>query len=166
MGKTRYPISSRDKFELKGHDDLVRTLAGLERSLRKEAMVDALEAGAQPIFLDVKTTTAFIDRSGKLRDSIEIKRRKASVAIRSGGPAAPHAILIEYGHGTTRKGRREHARGGAKQKRGARRGTGAPPHPFMRPAVDRNADRAMKIILDQLAKSVTRIVNSSGRRAA
>lgn len=74
---------------------------------------------------DAKTTTAFIDKSGRLRASV--KRRKSKFdgggyMVKAGGKGAMQAWLIEHGHGGLHP---------------------AAPHPFLKPALDRNIQKAL-----------------------
>lgn len=78
---------------------------------------------ADSIVVNAKASTAFRDRTGKLRKSIKKQKRKskdfaASVELYDWivRATAPHAHLVEFGHGGPRP---------------------APPHPFLQPAKEK-----------------------------
>lgn len=86
--------------------------------------VDAnLEATADHVEAEAKATTAFKDLTKTLRS--RIKKKKSKFA--DGGwivvARAPHAHLVEYGHVMIAWGRVT--------------GKRVPPHPFMRPALEK-----------------------------
>lgn len=69
---------------------------------------------------DAKKTTAFKDKTGRLRKSIKIKKSKfddGGYMVRAGGRGAMQAWLVEHGHGGPRL---------------------SSPHPYLKPALDRN----------------------------
>jgi HK97 gp10 family phage protein len=81
---------------------------------------------------DAKNSTAFKDKTGNLRKSIRKRKSKfinggyivvATGRHVSGGEKGFHAHLVEYGHAKVLWGRRTGGR--------------VPPHPFMRPAVQK-----------------------------
>ena len=80
---------------------------------------------AQRVYQDAKSTSAFRDKTGRLRASIKWHKSK----FPDGGyiviADAPHARLIEYGHAGP------HAAG---------------PRPFLRPALDRHIGTAKGIL--------------------
>jgi len=71
------------------------------------------EAVAKMIADDARSTTSFSDKTGKLRKGIQHEFREDRWIARA---RAPHAHLVEFGHGGP------HA---------------APAHPFLRPAKER-----------------------------
>ena len=88
------------------------------------AQVPIYQQIADKIKVDAKASTAFVDKSGRLRRSI--KRRKSKFddggyMVKAGGKGAMQAWLVEHGHaGPTKASPR------------------TPPHPFLRPALNRN----------------------------
>jgi len=106
----------------------------------KEIEEEALQAAAVPILRDAQQTTAFIDRSGKLRDSLKIskvvKKRtgyrviKVYCARSNGGTY--EANLVEFGHS----------------------GNTAGAHPFMAPAFENNQAEAVDIVISKLREAL------------
>ena len=94
------------------------------REIMGEADKDLAEVAAA-VERDAKASTAFKDKTGTLRKSI--KKQKSRYP--NGGwivkADAPHAHLIEYGHGGKNP---------------------APAHPFLRPARDKNISYMRKIM--------------------
>lgn len=126
-------------IKVSGFTDLLDDLNRLAEKAGGKAADRALKAGAKPIFEDMKRQ-ASIDpkiRTGNLHKSIKIGRigqttrkrdYKTMKRITIGshkkemGAYAPHAHLVEYGHGGPAP---------------------APPHPFVRLAYDRKEDEAL-----------------------
>ena len=130
-------------IKLEGFDELRNDLNRMAEKAGSAAADKALRAGAKPIYRDMKRQ-AKIDpkiRTGNLYKSIKVGRitlttrrsnYKTAKRIRIGsfekaeaGAYAPHAHLVEYGHGGPYP---------------------APPHPFVRPAFDRKQDEALEEI--------------------
>ena len=86
---------------------------------------------AHEVAADAENSAAFADQSGMLRDSIRASKSK----FKDGGwivlSDAPHAHLIELGHVKVLWGRRTNEK--------------VPPHPFLRPALDRAVARAVAL---------------------
>ena len=135
-------------IETEGFGDLAAQLRELAEKASGPAANKALTAGARPIFEEM-SHQATIDpkkRSGNLYESIKVGNvsqtvrktdYKASKKITIGahkremGAYAPHAHLVEYGHGGPAP---------------------APPHPFVRPAFDKKSGEAyaeMKRVLNE-----------------
>lgn len=135
-------------IKVSGFDDLLNDLNRMAEKASGQAADRALKAGAKPIFEDMKRQ-ASIDpkiRTGNLHESIKIGSIKK--AIRKSGykemkritigshrkemqRMAPHAHLVEYGHGGPAP---------------------APPHPFVRSAFYRKEGEAfaeMKRVLQE-----------------
>ena len=122
---------------LKGIDDLVDTLERASASAT-EAEDKALQAAVQPIFNEAKQTTAFIDRSENLRDSLKISKPKSARRYKYKYKyiqvltKSPHAHLVEFGHS----------------------GDYAPPHPFLAPAFEHHEAEAYEIIRKKLSEAL------------
>jgi len=105
--------------EITGMDKVEKLIAKhLEENSKKIAM---------QIAKDAKASAAFKDQSGKLRKSIKTKKSKypdGGHIVKAGGKGARQAFLVEYGHGGKKP---------------------APPHPFLRPALDKNLGDAKRI---------------------
>lgn len=131
-----------------GFTNLIDDLERLAEKAEGKGVDRALKAGAQPIFEDMKRQAA-IDpkiRTGNLHKSIKIgkvgktvrkrdyktmKRITIGTHKREMGAYAPHAHLVEFGHGGPAP---------------------APEHPFVRPAFDRRSGEAyaeMKRVLKE-----------------
>ena len=94
-----------------------------------------------------RQTTRFVDRSGKLRKSIRVSRKQAEMAdvrgtikvpggraeLLAGGSRAPHAHLVEFGHGGPHP---------------------APRHPFIEPAVLATQEQQLRAAAEQMRKSL------------
>jgi hypothetical protein len=79
---------------------------------------------AEHIKIDAKASTSFKDKTGRLRKSIKKKKSKfpgGGYIVKAGGKGAMQAWLVEHGH----KGNSLFPQG-------------APPHPYLKPALDRN----------------------------
>lgn len=126
-------------LEIKGVDELTSDLQRMAAKAGGEAADRALKAGARVILTEMKAQ-AQIDpkvRKGNLlkslklgsivtamkeqRSKIGVKRIQLGAYEKEHGQIAPHAHLVEYGHGGPYP---------------------APPHPFVRPSFDRRADEA------------------------
>lgn len=95
----------------------------------------ALKAAAQPILEEAQNTTAFIDHSGKLRDSLKMSSIKKVNGVKTiqDYSSDPVAHLVEYGHGGPAP---------------------AAPHPFLEPAYNHHAAEAKEIIKQMLAEAL------------
>ena len=124
---------------IKGVDELTSDLQRMAARAGNEASDRALKAGAKVILTEMKAQ-AQIDpkvRKGNLlkslklgsivtamreqRSRIGVKRIQLGSYEKKHGQIAPHAHLVEYGHGGPHP---------------------APPHPFIRPSFDKRADEA------------------------
>lgn len=135
-------------IKTRGFTDLIDDLERLAEKAGGPGTDRALKAGAQPIFEDMKRQAA-IDpkiRTGNLHKSIKIgkvgktvrktdyktmKRITIGSHKKEMGAYAPHAHLVEFGHGGPAP---------------------APPHPFVRPAFDKHVGEAfseMKRVLSE-----------------
>lgn len=90
------------KAKLEGWKETSALLKQLPDNVQRNVIKQAMEKAAKLVVETAKATTAFQDRTGKLRASIKIKRRKAE-STRLGTDVicdhkeAPHAHLIEHG---------------------------------------------------------------------
>jgi hypothetical protein len=109
----------------------VVNLDGLDASLFEimDAIDQNLEETAQYVATEAKITSAFQDKTGKLRKAIKLKKSK----FEDGGyivvARAPHAHLVEFGHVLIAWGRVT--------------GKRVPPHPFLRPALEKGVRYAV-----------------------
>ena len=181
--RQRTSISGKDNFAIEGADGIAAAMGDIAREVRKTIAMDALELAALPIFADVKQASSFSDKSGALRASIEMKRRKSSIAITAGSRTAFYATMVEFGHGGPRglKGRGRTTVGGKFGKHKVAAGTLVPrtkkalviapgvvrasaapgparPRPFIRPAFDKNADKALRIMAHEMDRGIQRVL--------
>lgn len=103
---------------------------------------EGIEAVAKESAARAKTSSAFIDKSGKLRRSIRAKkgnkRRRKNETAWLVQATAPHAHLVEYGHAMVTPG-------------GNLAGH-VPAHPFLQLAVDSVMPEAERIAAEHLKK--------------
>ena len=105
---------------------------------------EALQEAAQPILEEAQKTSAFADRTGKLRKSLTVS--KVKMGLGSGGTRSHRYILVgsfaddvqyakdvEYGHGGD---------------------TFAPAHPFLEPAFNHHRDEAEALIAAKLREAL------------
>lgn len=138
--------------EIKEIMDELKAMAE-ELSPDGKAIADALEAGAVPIYEQMKANASSDPqiRTSTLYDNITIgevksvdddgvmmRKKSITIGARYGPGKANHAHLVEFGHaGPTPDS------------------DPTPPHPFVRPAFDAKKDEAYSIIRDTLTKAVT-----------
>jgi hypothetical protein len=109
----------------------VTDLDGLDASLSEimDAVDQNLEETARFVEQEARVSAAFQDKTGKLRKSIKLKKSK----FEDGGwivqARAPHAHLVEFGH--------------VKWLWGRPTGDRVPPHPFLRPALEKGIRHAV-----------------------
>lgn len=103
----------------------VREIDGLEASIAE--VMDAVDANLQDVAEyvenEAKTTLAYQDKTGNLRKKTKLRVSKFDDGGYIVQARAPHAHLIEYGHVLIAWGRVT--------------GKRVPPHPFMRPALEK-----------------------------
>ena len=119
-------------------------------ALNEEALDSFLMEVAIFVKDDAKDTAAFIDRTGNLRKSIGMRKSrfirggyivKATGKNRGSGESGGkgfHAFLVEFGHVKVLWGRRTKGR--------------VPPHPFIRPALDKGRVFASSKIIEMNGK--------------
>lgn len=123
-------------MELEGIGDLMEEVEMYAAAPEKVADVALKEAG-EPIAKEAKQTSAFVDRSGKLRKSIgesgvknDSRKNRKYILV---GSANRTAHLVEYGHGGPHP---------------------APAHPFLEPAFNHHKDEAAEIIKAKLREAL------------
>lgn len=90
----------------------------------------ALQAGAEVLVPVIRDKAPM--RTGKLKKSVKVGRRNDnSIAVGTFHGDAPHAHLVERGHGGPKP---------------------APPHPFMEPSVQATEEQVMNAIMEELMK--------------
>lgn len=133
-----------------GGDGLVVSLGRLPRALEEKVVGDAMEAVAKEAYRMAKTTTAFVDRSGKLRASIKVERVDSVGAdgkrVKDGAAVLVarrfYAPYVEYGHGGPRP---------------------AKPHPFLWPAVEQSYRRGVKAAERTVARGLPFAIRQAAR---
>jgi hypothetical protein len=97
----------------------------------EEFILAKAEIIAKQIARDAKSSTAFKDKTGRLRKSIRAKKSKfddGGWIARAGGKNAMQSWLVEHGHGPGKLGR----------------GTTAPPKAYLEPARVQNIEFAKR----------------------
>jgi HK97 gp10 family phage protein len=134
---------------LRGVDDLIDDL---ELMVANAAAVEdeALQAASEPILEEAQKTTAFVDHTHKLRDSLTISKTKLSLGkgkrgryklIGSFDNNVAYALEVEYGHGMVAG------------KDGRQFGY-VPAHPFLEPALIHHQEEASEIIAAHLREAL------------
>jgi hypothetical protein len=94
---------------------------------------------------DAKRTVAFKDITGNLRKSIKVKKSKfddGGYLVKAGGRGAMQAWLVEHGHEIVF---------GTGPNRIAT-GKMVPPHPFLKPALDKNIEYARQKLSEKMSE--------------
>jgi HK97 gp10 family phage protein len=123
--------------EMKGADEMNKRILELTKSVRPGVVEPVLLKGAKTIADDARSR-APLGATGNLRRGIistTLRRRGDVPAPSMAGinyGVAPHAHLVEFGHG----------------------GKVAAPHPFFRPAWDSNKGRVEEEIKDKLINAI------------
>lgn len=149
-------------MSLKGDKELIKTLRKLPDAVRRDVLVEALEAAAEPI-ADAARRKVDVDR-GKLRASIKVRRSRARragprVAVTTSRERAWYAgetyygAFIEFGHfvGSRALGSRRRF---------------VPARPFMRPAYDENRFAALVIARRVAARRLALVAHRVARISA
>ncbi len=141
-------------LEIQGMDELKKDIQRLADGLTDEQAVSAaLKAGAQPIFRQMKQNASTDPKklTGNLYRSIRIGRvserkprgkrgawRRITIGThKAEAKLAPHAHLVEFGHGGPAP---------------------APEHPFVRPAYDLRNGEAFEIIRAKLNEAIDKAI--------
>lgn len=123
------------ELDFSGMGELIDELDRMVDNTNK-VLNDALKAGAEPILKEMKSTTAFEDKSGGLRKSLKVGKVKTSktrgkyVQIGDVDRKAPHSWYLEYGTSKMKA------------------------RPFMAPALERRKEEAQEIIKDKLKEAL------------
>lgn len=124
-------------FRFEGMKELQNALADiLDATSGKEAKDVFYEAGA--VLAGQIRANAPLGKTGRLKASVFVGRgieTKPNVLVGVRYRMAPHAHLVEWGHGGSHP---------------------APPHPFVRPAVSQRRNEVQQIIRDGLGNIITR----------
>ena len=146
-------MPSRTTFELaqfnRDVENARRIFDELPTTYQKRVIRPTMLAIAREIRNTARKSTAFTDRSGRLRKSIRAKAYKSSsrlpvaAYVEAGGEGARQAHLVEAGH------------------RGPRP---APPHPFLEPAVQAAQQRAGQIIRTIFERQTLKVAAALRRR--
>lgn len=121
-------------IELTGMDELLKWADETGNKINS-VVGSALQAGAEPILEELQHTSAFVDRSGKLRESFKISKIKTSgdqkfVWVGDVDGIAKYAWPLE--------------RGTSRMKA----------HPFMRPAFERQKGNANRIMMEKIKEAI------------
>jgi len=129
--------------KMEGLDELSKALKKLADGLPPEQVEPILKQGAKTI-TDSMKQKAPKGPTGNLKKAIKVKKLKnnnyAQPAVYIAAvdrKKAPHAHLVEFGHGGPHP---------------------APPYPFFRPAVDENENKVYKDVEDGIKKLVERAI--------
>jgi HK97 gp10 family phage protein len=117
-------------FEIEGLSEIMSKI----EKMGKEGVKlenDSLKKSAEPILDDAKATTAFIDRTGKLRKSLKISNVKMSkegkfVYVGDTDKIANYSWYVEY------------------------------KHPFLRPAFEKNKKEVLARLKQEIAKGLAK----------
>lgn len=114
------------RIDTSGFNELFAQLEAAGANLAA-ASREAVRAGAEPIIEEAKATVGV--KTGNLRESIKVKSvtQSGNAATANIVADAPHAHLVEHGHGGPHP---------------------APPHPFLEPAFISRMDEAQERIAD------------------
>jgi len=121
-------------MELTGLDEILKWAE--ETSERVSMVIDpALKAAAEPMLSELQHTSAFADKTGKLRKSFKIskvrkKKDQASIWVGDVDGDVPYAWPLE--RGTSR----------------------FVAHPFMRPAFERQKENAYQIMREKIKEAI------------
>lgn len=128
---------ARQKLEVQGAKEIEKVLDDLPDKMREKTVMNATRAGARVIRDEAKSRVPV--RTGELRDAITVKTVKKSkrsgedlVKVGFEKPTSRRAHLTEYGT------------------------VHSPAQPFMRPAIDSAAKRAIEKIGKSLASGAAR----------
>lgn len=117
----------------------VENIEGFDAQFKEvvKAIEHNLNEVATDVYEDAKTTAAFIDKTGNLRDSIKKKKSRYEnggyivEASGKGKSKGYHAANVEFGHVMIAWGHPT--------------GKRVPPHPFLRPALEQGFKKAVEL---------------------
>lgn len=127
---------ARKALAFEGMDEFQERLAKIVDETTGKEIKDVLMGPAILIRDDARRRVR--SKTGKLVKAIFAARgdeNKPSVIVGVNFKIAPHAHLTEFGHGGPRP---------------------APPHPYMRPAIDTNSTRSIQMMKDGFTKIIER----------
>lgn len=129
------------RMALRGEQELRRWFRSTQAKMRRE-IKPVVKAAADPVAASARATSAFRDRSGRLRRSIKVrlqasKRNLVKFKVATDPKIAPHGHLVEKGHVLVMK-----------TVNGLKTIGHVAPRPFMRPAIESNESRGEAIIRD------------------
>lgn len=145
-------------IKLENLDKVNQLMRELPAAIRMKVLRQVVLSGAR-IFKDEVVRRAPVGRTGRLSDSITVRRGRASetglreelarvLVARGKGKGGYYSHLVEFGHViVVRRNRRTIYRGYY------------PGRPFMRPGFDAKKDEVMRVMLEQTRKKVIRQVN-------
>ena len=125
------------KVATAGLNDVLGSLDGVGVSIDAVGS-DVLRKAAAPVLAAMEQNALPHRRTGRLQAALKIGKSKRtryrrSVDVGVFGNDAPHAHLVEFGHGGPAP---------------------APEHPFMAPAYEATKDEAMRIVRDAIAEAL------------
>lgn len=153
-------------FDVRGLDALQAQLLELGAELGLKTLAEAARKAFKPVLDDAKSMVP-VD-TGELRDSLKLS------VVKSGSGDMAIAVGIRIGKGTGSKQARVAAaafgEGQLNSRPPARRwhfielGTAElAPHPFLRPALDKNASRVLEALKVEIAKGIARALKKGSR---
>lgn len=121
-------------LEMKGMDDLIKRFEEMGKK-STSVMNEALIEGSQPVLDEMKSTNAFKDRTGRLRESLKISKVRTSkggklIWVGDVDASCGYSWYVEYGH----------------SKAAAR--------PFIRPAWNKRKNEAQKRIIEAVKRGI------------
>jgi len=142
-----------------GLDQTLKALRQFPQNIQKNVMVGAIRAGCKPIVQEAKNLVPV--KSGFLKKSIKIRKRRtaretpyklhftvsAGNYVKGFGAKASHAHLVEFGF----------------VQADSKGGKHVPAHPFMRPALEREATHSIDFVRDYIAKRIPKEIEKARR---
>ena len=123
-------ISQPLYFSFEGQEEYVKKLRKMENEMIDKIASNALDKGLKAIKEDAEATDAFTDHTGRLRGSIEIKKKIGKKgALGMVGTEVEYARLIEYVYTPG----------------------------FLRPAFDQNKHMARHEVIEEIKKAVEKV---------
>lgn len=153
------PAQVLPTLELAVRPDVLRALEDLPKKLQAGAIRSALKAAGAPILQEALALVAV--RSGRLKKSLKLRNKSAgkgryavlisaTAAARAGRDEVHYQGFVEYGHRVARKATglfRDIGRGEPTSEQ-------INPRPYLRPAFDRNEERAVEVLSRELSDAI------------
>ncbi len=157
---------SRQNLHVSGLADLQKVLNTLPAKIEANALRGALRAGAKVIADEARAQAPQV--SGTLRDSIRVSMRsirgKVQATVKAGGGKAWYASLVEFGTAQHYiKPRKRKSLFLAGLAREIVDHPGAKAHPYMRPAMDTQAQPALERVAEYLRTRLPKELKKAGR---